>query len=170
VSGRRKHPIASQASGPLTDLVGRLSHLDLQVCQRLLEHEVLTSGLLALLLGTPPRTLQHRLTTLATLKVVERFRPHQPVGAGSAPYHYLLGETGVAILATEHDGSSRAALGWDRGRLLGLAHAKAPDPPAGGQHPARPAHPHRPPPRRDAAGVLVARSPLPRPVGPADLP
>jgi hypothetical protein len=39
----------------------------------------------ALLLDMPSRTLQQRLTALTALKVVDRFRPHQPVGAGSAP-------------------------------------------------------------------------------------
>jgi hypothetical protein len=54
--------------------------------------------------------------------VVDRFRPHQPVGAGSAPYHYLLGEAGAAVLAA--DGSATAdPPGGDRAQLLRLAHA-----------------------------------------------
>jgi hypothetical protein len=74
------------------------------------------------LLGTPPRTLQQRLTTLTTLKMVDRFSPHQPLGAGSAPYHYLLGEAGAAVLAA--DGSATADRpGWDRAQLAGLTHA-----------------------------------------------
>ena len=106
----------------MTALAGRLTAGDRQVCRLLGDHQVLTTGLLALLLGTPPRTLQQRLTTLATLKVVDRFRPHQPVGAGSAPYHYLLGEAGAAVLAA--DGSATADRpGWDRAQLRGLAHA-----------------------------------------------
>jgi hypothetical protein len=124
VSGRRNHATTPPpAGGQLVTLTGRLTDGDWQVCRLLADHQVLTTGLLALLLGTPPRTLQQRLTTLAALKVVDRFRPHQPVGAGSAPYHYLLGETGAALLATERDGSSLEALRWDRGQLLGVAHA-----------------------------------------------
>jgi hypothetical protein len=116
VSGRRNHATTPpSAGGQLATLTGRLTDGDWRVCRLLADHQVLTTGLLALLLGTPPRTLQQRLATLAALKVVERFRPHQPVGAGSAPYHYLLGETGAALLATERDGSSLEALGWDRG-------------------------------------------------------
>jgi hypothetical protein len=122
VSGRRKHPVASPPAGQLTALAGRLGDLDWQVCRLLADHQVLTTGLFALLLAVPPRTLQQRLTTLTALKVVDRFRPHQPVGAGSAPYHYLLGETGAAILATDTSTTVDGG-GWDRGRLLGLAHA-----------------------------------------------
>jgi hypothetical protein len=122
VSGRRKHPKPPPATGgQLPVLAGRLTDGDWQVCRLLADHQVLTAGLLALLLGTPPRTLQQRLTTLTALKVVDRFRPHQPVGAGSAPYHYLLGEAGATLLATDA-ASSPEALGWDRARLLGLAH------------------------------------------------
>jgi hypothetical protein len=122
VSGRRNHPAAPPSAAQLTALVGRLTAGDRQVCRLLADHQVLTSGLLALLLGTPPRTLQQRLTTLTSLKVVDRFRPHQPVGAGSAPYHYLLGEAGAAVLAA--DGSATAdPPGGDRAQLLRLAHA-----------------------------------------------
>jgi hypothetical protein len=121
VSGRRKHPTGPPpAAGQLAALAGRLSDGDRQVCRLLADHQVLTTGLLALLVGVPPRTLQQRLTVLAALGVVERFRPHQPVGAGSAPYHYLLGEAGAALLAA--DGHVER-LDWDRARLLGLAHA-----------------------------------------------
>jgi hypothetical protein len=122
VSGRRNHPAAPPPAEPLAALAGRLTAGDRQVCRLLADHQVLTTGLLALLLGSPERTLQQRLTTLTTLKVVDRFRPHQPVGAGSAPYHYLLGEAGAAVLAA--DGSATADRpGWDRAQLGGVAHA-----------------------------------------------
>jgi hypothetical protein len=122
VSGRRKHPTPPPASDQPTALAGRLSDGDLQVCRLLAEHQVLTTGLLALLLDVPSRTLQQRLATLTALRIVDRFRPHQPVGAGSASYHYLLGETGAAILAADPTTTHRG-LGWDRARLLGLAQA-----------------------------------------------
>ena len=67
MSGRRNHPAAPPPAAQLTALAGRLSAGDRQVCQLLGDHQVLTAGLLALLLGTPPRTLQQRLTTLTTL-------------------------------------------------------------------------------------------------------
>ncbi len=122
MSGGRKHPVAPPPAGQQAGLAGRLTDGDWQVCRLLLEHQVLTTGLLALLLGVPPRTLQQRLATLTSLRLVDRFRPHQPVGAGSAPYHYLLGEAGAAVLAAdgEHDVDRS---GWDRAQLLRLAHA-----------------------------------------------
>jgi hypothetical protein len=119
VSGRRKPPVAASPAGQLTALAGRLTDHDMQVCRLLLEHQVLTTSLLALLLGVPPRTLQQRLTTLAALRVVARFRPHQPVGAGSVPYHYLLAEAGAAALAADRDVDG---VGWDPTQLLRLAH------------------------------------------------
>jgi hypothetical protein len=122
VSARRKHPTPPTARDPLTALAGRLGELDQRVCRLLQEHQVLTAGLLGLLLDVPPRTLQQRLTVLTALKVVHRFRPHQPVGAGSPPYHYLLTETGAAILAADPT-TTDGGLGWDRARLLGLAQA-----------------------------------------------
>jgi Replication-relaxation len=122
VSGRRRHPAAPLPAEQLTTLVGRLTDGDWQVCRLLADHQVLTTGLLSLLLDAPPRTLQQRLTTLTTLKVVDRFRPHQPVGAGSAPYHYLLGEAGAAVLAADTSATVDRS-GWDSAALLGVAHA-----------------------------------------------
>jgi protein involved in plasmid replication-relaxation len=122
MSGRRKHPTAPPPAEQLTALAGRLTDGDWQVCRLLGDHQVLTAGLLAQLLDAPPRTLQQRLTLLVTLKVVDRFRPHRPMGAGSAPYHYLLGELGAAILTIDGDPTVEG-LGWDRTRLLGLAYA-----------------------------------------------
>jgi hypothetical protein len=121
VSGRRKPPAAPPPAEQLTALVGRLTAGDRQVCRLLADHQVLTTGLLALLLDAPPRTLQQRLTTLTSMRVVDRFRPHQPVGAGSAPYHYLLGEAGAAVLAADASTTVDRS-GWDRAQLGGLAH------------------------------------------------
>jgi hypothetical protein len=120
VSGRRNHPTgALLPAAQLIALAGRLTAGDRQVCRLLADHQVLTTGLLALLLGTPPRTLQQRLTTL---RVVDRFRPHPSVGAGSAPYHCLLGEAGAAVLAADASATVDRP-GWDRGQLGGLGHA-----------------------------------------------
>jgi hypothetical protein len=123
VSGRRKPPTGPPpAAGQLAALAGRLSDGDRQVCRLLADHQVLTTGLLALLLDASPRTLQQRLTRLTWLRVVERFRPHQPLGAGSAPYHYLLGEAGAAVLAAD-PARTIDPPAWDRTQLLRLAHA-----------------------------------------------
>jgi Replication-relaxation len=122
VSGRRNHPAALATAEQLTALAGRLTDSDWQVCRLLADHQVLTTGLLALLLEAPPRTLQQRLTRLTGFRMVERFRPHQPLGAGSAPYHYLLGEAGAAVLAADPDRTTDPP-GWDATQLLRLAHA-----------------------------------------------
>ncbi|MGH9005196.1 MAG: replication-relaxation family protein, partial [Acidimicrobiia bacterium] len=44
-------------------------------------------------------TAEHRLVILHRLGVVDRFRPHRR--HGSAPYHYVLGPAGAAVLAAE---------------------------------------------------------------------
>jgi Replication-relaxation len=168
VSGRRKHPTMPPPVEPLAALAGRLTAGDRQVCRLLGDHQVLTAGLLALLVGTPPRTLQQRLTTLATLKVVDRFRPHQPMGAGSAPYHYLLGEAGAAVLAADASATADRP-GGDRAQLLRLAHAKGHLTHLLGVNTLVAQLTHTaPPPRRHPAGVLVARPALPGPMGSAD--
>jgi Replication-relaxation len=122
MSGRRKPPAAPLAAEQLTALAGRLTAGDWQLCRLLADHQVLTTGLLALLLDAPPRTLQQRLTTLTSMRVVDRFRPHQPLGAGSAPYHYLLGEAGAAVLAADGNATVDRS-GGDPAALLGVAHA-----------------------------------------------
>jgi hypothetical protein len=121
MSGRTKQPTGRPAAD-LAALAGRLSDRDRQLCQLLYDHQVLTSGQLAQLLGVPARTLQQRLSDLAAFKVVDRFRPHTRVGAGSAPYHYLLGESGARVLAADA-GTSLEGLGWQRDRLVTLANA-----------------------------------------------
>jgi hypothetical protein len=88
VSGRRTHPAAPLAAAQLTALAGRLTGRDRQLCRLLADHQVLTTGLLALLLDAPPRTLQQRLTTL---KVVDRSRPTSP-SAQPAPLPLPPGE------------------------------------------------------------------------------
>jgi hypothetical protein len=53
--------------------------------------------------------------------VVDRFRPrHSP---GSAPYHYVLGPLGAALLAAQTDQEPRQ-FGYRRDRALALAHSQ----------------------------------------------
>jgi hypothetical protein len=119
---RGKQPTSRPAADHLPLVAGRLSDRDRQLCRLLHDHQVLTSDQLAHLLATRRRTLQQRLAELTALQVVDRFRPHTGVGAGSASYHYLLGETGARVLATE-TATSLEGLGWSREQLLRLAHA-----------------------------------------------
>jgi hypothetical protein len=63
------------------------------------EHRVLTTGQLCALGFGSLVTARHRLTVLAGIGVLRRFRPHPETG--SAPWHYLLGPVGAALLGAE---------------------------------------------------------------------
>jgi Replication-relaxation len=63
------------------------------------EHRVLTTDQLCALGFGNVTTARHRLTVLARLGMLRRFRPHRE--AGSAPWHYLLGPVGAALLGAE---------------------------------------------------------------------
>ncbi|HUZ27556.1 MAG TPA: replication-relaxation family protein [Streptosporangiaceae bacterium] len=69
----------------LTRLVGR--------------HRVLTTDQLAALRFSNLTTARHRLAVLVRLGVLRRFRPHRETG--SAPWHYVLGPVGAAMLGQE---------------------------------------------------------------------
>ena len=63
------------------------------------EHRVLTTGQLAVLGFGNITTARHRLSVLVRIGMLRRFRPHPPTG--SAPWHYVLGPVGAALLGTE---------------------------------------------------------------------
>ena len=63
------------------------------------EHRVLTTDQLAALGFGNITTARHRLAVLARIGVLRRFRPHPE--SGSAPWHYLLGPVGAAMLGAE---------------------------------------------------------------------
>ena len=63
------------------------------------EHRVLTTEQLAALGFGNLTTARHRLGVLTRLGVLRRFRPHRE--QGSAPWHYLLGPVGAALLGAE---------------------------------------------------------------------
>ena len=63
------------------------------------EHRVLTTGQLAALGFGNITTARHRLAVLVHLGLLRRFRPHPPTG--SAPWHYVLGPVGAALLGVE---------------------------------------------------------------------
>jgi hypothetical protein len=63
------------------------------------EHRVLTTGQLCALGFGSIVTARHRLGVLAAIGVLRRFRPHPETG--SAPWHYLLGPVGAALLGAE---------------------------------------------------------------------
>lgn len=63
------------------------------------EHRVLTTGQLCAVGFGSIVTTRHRLAVLVGIGVLRRFRPHLP--SGSAPWHYLLGPVGAALLGAE---------------------------------------------------------------------
>jgi len=70
-------------------------------------HRVLTTGQLAALGFASITTARHRLAVLVRIGLLRRFRPHPP--AGSAPWLYVLGPLGAALLGAE-GGCRRCAL------------------------------------------------------------
>lgn len=63
------------------------------------EHRVLTTAQLAALGFGSVITARHRLAVLVRIALLRRFRPHRETG--SAPWHYLLGPVGAALLGAE---------------------------------------------------------------------
>src|SRR6266511_4357496 len=117
-AGRPRTP----ATADLAALAARLTLRDRELCRLLAEHRVLTTDQVAALLFGSPVTARHRLLVLARLGVVERFRPLLAYGDGSAPWHYVLGPAGAAVLAAEQATPERP--GWRRDRALAIAHSQ----------------------------------------------
>lgn len=102
-------------------LAGRLTERDRQLCRLLAEHRVFTSHQLTQLAFNHLDTAEDRLRTLTALGVLDRFRPRRDTG--SAPYHYVLGPIGAAMLAAEQ-GVTVANLGYRRATALAVAHSR----------------------------------------------
>jgi len=121
----RKRGGAHRIAGTqLAELAGRLTPADRALCRLLVEHQVLAVQHAADLLYGSVHTARHRLLALHRLRVVDRFRPLVPLGAGSAPYHYVLGEAGATVLAAEL-GVEVHQLGYRRDHALAIAHSPA---------------------------------------------
>ncbi|MGH3200553.1 MAG: replication-relaxation family protein [Streptosporangiaceae bacterium] len=82
------------------------------------EHRVLTTGQLAALGFGSLTTARHRLAVLVRIGLLRRFRPHPPTG--SAPWHYVLGPVGAALLGAEDRDERRWAPQARADRQLGL--------------------------------------------------
>jgi hypothetical protein len=119
----RKRGGARRIAGTqLATLAGRLTPTDRALCRLLAEHQVLAADHIACLLYGSAHTTRHRLLALQRLRVVDRFRPLVPLGQGSAPYHYVLGEAGAIVLAAEL-GVEPHQLGYRRDHALAIAHS-----------------------------------------------
>ena len=90
---------ASKDEAALLQAPAHLTDRDRLLVRLVGEHRVLTTGQLTALGFGNITTARHRLAVLIRLGMLRRFRPHPP--AGSAPWHYVLGPVGAALLGTE---------------------------------------------------------------------
>ena len=107
----------------LARLAGRLTDRDRAILHLIGDHRVFTtSQLAAVFFGSQDRA-EHRLRQLTDARVLARFRPHTRHCEGSAPYHYVLGPLGAAVLAADHDKDLRR-VGYRQDKALALAHSQ----------------------------------------------
>jgi hypothetical protein len=102
----------------LLGVLGRMTDRDRRLCRLLKEHRVLTTAQVADVGFSGERRARMRLSELYGLDVLDRFRP-QRWGA-PAPYHWVLGPLGAALVAAEA-GHDVADLSWRRSLAHDLA-------------------------------------------------
>ena len=81
------------------ELARHLTERDREVALCLYEQQVLTTDQLALLFFSSKRRAQDRLLFLYRERVLDRFYPAAPFGAGKAQAHWLLDEAGALLVA-----------------------------------------------------------------------
>ncbi|MEO3874181.1 replication-relaxation family protein [Nonomuraea sp. B12E4] len=108
-------------SGVLASLASQLTSRDRHLIRLVWTHKVLTSHQITRIAFNDPTTARHRLVKLHHISVLDRFRPQPPTG--SAPWHYVLGQSGAAVLATE-DGTDLAEFGYRPDRVLSVSHSQ----------------------------------------------
>ena len=78
---------------------GHLTDRDRKLIRLVARHRVLTTDQIAALAFSNLTTARHRPSVLVRLGVLRRFRPRRE--PGSAPWHYVLGPVGAAMLGQE---------------------------------------------------------------------
>ncbi|MFE3452469.1 replication-relaxation family protein [Nonomuraea sp. NPDC059194] len=104
----------------LNALAIRLTDRDRQLIRMIRDFRVLTSAQIAEIYFDSADSARKRLLVLSRMGVLERFRPNLPPAMGTAPYHYVIGETAAAVLASE-EGVDLAESGYRRDRVIGIA-------------------------------------------------
>lgn len=104
----------------LHQLAIRLTDRDRQLIRLIREHRVLTSPQVTEMFFDTDDAARKRLLALTRMGVLERFRPNLPPALGTAPYHYVIGETAAAVLASE-EGVDLSDFGYRRDRVIGIA-------------------------------------------------
>ncbi len=112
----RRGSVAEQ----LAALAARLTDRDRAIVR---EHRVFTTRQLAEAWFDSVDRAEHRLRELADARVLLRFRPQTRHGEGSAPYHYVVGPLGAAVLAAER-GVDVRRLGYRADKALEVAHSQ----------------------------------------------
>ena len=102
----------------LLEVVGRLTERDRAICRLLDEHRVLTAAQVADAYFAGGRRARMRLRELYALDVLDRFRPRR--GGSAAPFHFVLGPLGAALVAAEQ-ASDLADVAWRRRAAAELA-------------------------------------------------
>ncbi len=95
------------------ELARHLTWRDREIALYLYHHQVLSTGQLQLLFFSSKRRCQDRLLFLYRHRVLDRFYPPGPFGAGKPQAHWLLDEAG-AILVAASLGIDPKQLGWSR--------------------------------------------------------
>jgi hypothetical protein len=120
---RRSRTRTGSIADRLAALAGRLTDRDRQVIRLVAEHRVFTTLQLTQVYFDSQDRAEHRLRQLTDAQVLARFRPHTRHGEGSAPYHYVLGPAGAAVLAAEQ-GIEPRRLGYRQDKALEVAHSQ----------------------------------------------
>lgn len=76
-----------------------LTNRDREICHHIYDHSVLTATQISKLHFTTLRGAEKRLKKLYERRVLDRFQPQ--VQFGSAPYHYILDELGMRVVAAD---------------------------------------------------------------------
>ncbi|MFF4775468.1 replication-relaxation family protein [Microtetraspora fusca] len=111
-------PRASRAV--IAELAARLTPRDREILELVHEHRVLTTHQLSRAYFTCPDKARHRLLDLYRLAALDRARPWTP--SGSAPWHWVLGCAGAAVLAA-HRGVTVKELGYRHDQALAVCHS-----------------------------------------------
>ncbi|GAA3138890.1 replication-relaxation family protein [Nonomuraea roseoviolacea] len=104
----------------LHQLAIRLTDRDRRLIRLIREHRVLTAAQISEMFFDTDDAARKRLLSLTRMGLLERFRPNLPPTMGTAPYHYVIGETAAAVLASE-DGVDFGDYGYRRDRVIGIA-------------------------------------------------
>ncbi|MBL7496190.1 replication-relaxation family protein [Frankia sp. CNm7] len=104
-------------------LAARLTPRDRWLTRMIAEYKVLTTDQIVQIAFPSRRAANHRLRSLYTWRVLDRFQPLLPRGQGSAPAHYVLDIAGATLLAHE-DGLDPKKIGYRHDRAIGIAHSQ----------------------------------------------